>query len=290
MSSFEQEQDERLPARRLQEEAADAEDTTGSVEGEAGETVDMSYLSGSNATSDGYALVHVDSNATDEWQDLFPNGSTVKIVYISGSGSSDTIVIVPDDDSSASASDSSSASASEDSSSGSLSSTTNPVYTLPSSNSSSTSGSEAETETSGSMSSALSYSIIFAVVAVFMVVVGVVVARRYTRKRRGGMGPEGRTRTYDLSVVFNANRSRRRMSSPSILGEEAERWRQQRSTDLDSSPMRPTTILADNETLGQLRPTVTLTPLRRTDRLVQATLESNRMRSSTAPVVLYQTP
>lgn len=284
-----------MPARRVQEEDTGANDLSATAEGEAGETVDWTYLDGSNATTDGFGVVHVGANDTGAWEDVFPNGSTVKIVYFSGSGSSDTIVIVPDDDSSASESDSySSASAPEDSSSGSLTWTVNPVYTLPSSNSSSSSssssGPDVLAESSSPLMSAVSYSLMFGAVGIVVVIVGVFTARRYTRKRRGAGNPDEPTRTYDLSAMFNANRSRRRTSSPSILGEEAESWRHHRSTDLHSSSLRPTSILADNETLAPLRPTVTLTPLRRTDRLVQATLEANRLRSSTAPVVLYQTP
>lgn len=274
--------------RRAQESATDGS-SDDVVEGEATTAIDWSYLTGSNETAaDGFGVVHVSSSDTDDWEDVFPNGSTVKIVYVSGSGSTDTIVVVPDDDQE-SASASASASG-QDSASGSLDATVNPVYSLPTdepSGSSSSSGSTSVEAASGTMSTALTYSIVFALVAVVVVVAGVFFARRYTTKRTRE-GANGRARTYDLSTMFHAARPRRRTSSPSILGDTTASWRQQPSTDSQTSPLRPTTILADSETLGPLRPTVSLTPLRRTDRLARATLEANRLRASTAPVVLYE--
>lgn len=282
-------QDTRTLKRQRRAQENDTESTSDTAEGEAATAIDWAYLSGSNETvTDGFGVVHVSSNDTDEWEDVFPNGSTVKIMYVSGSGSTDTIVIVPDDDQE-SASDSASASQ-EDSASASLDGTVSPVYALPTegSSGSSSSGSTSVEAASGTMSTALAYSIVFAAVAVVVVVAGVYFARRLTAKRTRDNN-NGRARTYDLSVMFQAARSRRRTSSPSILGDTTASYRQQRSTDNQSSPMRPTTILADTETFAPLRPTLSLTPLRRTDRLARATQEANRLRASTAPVVLYET-
>lgn len=273
-----------MKRQRRAQESESADNADGSTEGEAATVVDWSYLSGSNETyTDGFGIVHVESNDTDAWEDLFPNGSTVKIVYQDGSGSTDTIIILPavDDDSGSSTSE-------DRSTSGSIDATVSPVYDLPtadsSSSSSSTAGSASVESSTSSASTTLTLSIIFAVIAVVVVVGAVFFVRKYTSKQRSN----ARARTYDLSTMFQVVRQRRRTSSPSILGDATDNYNQ-------SSPLRPTTIMADTETLAPMRPTVSLTPplhaaARRAaaDRFTQYAHDSNRLRASTAPVVLFE--
>ncbi|RLN32012.1 hypothetical protein BBJ28_00015787 [Nothophytophthora sp. Chile5] len=282
--------------RRTQESADDSWADASSQGSE--EMTDVSGLSDASTSGtyiDGDGVAHVSVSDGEDWATLFPNDSTVRIVY-EGSGSTEELLLVPvsgSDSTSVSTDGSGSVYAAED--------TASPVYTLPTGSSASASSSGSEEATPVSTSTASSTSVAYVASAVgivaVIVVVGLVIFNRRAQRRHSPPDP---TR---VTEPFVANALPRRGSRPqSTLDTDipSGQWRGgQHSADTtgnQSSSFSGTDILSDNDTIPAHRRGTVDVPssyaahrqARAGEARLQDLVDRGRYRAGTAPVILYE--